>query len=431
MSTILYCDFNINKKQKATHQYYTKEEVAKRLIPGLAQLTIDPELKVRQASFATLKNFILKLENISENGEQPESEEQTESQASSMFGWVSSKFYGGTSKPSVELSSTPPSSTPNKPANNNNNNNNNNTPSNNNNNTNNNAKITNDNKLLIQNNNKNNNDNKNNNNNNNNNNVIKDDYEDNDWQDDDVDWKDVNEGDDDDDWGFSAKKVVAEKVKEKEVKNTPKPINIKNQKQNDNKIKEEKKDNKFAVSNEKTTQKGTDWGNDWEDDEEFADFNEPIPQPKKEPIKSPSVSAKVSPTPSLSLSLSPSPSPSSSSSKLAVQPITNKDDNNERGGGWGDWNDDFDEPFVDNTTKNTKIVSSNNIKKNENQKSSLTAPEVSEGDGWGDNEDFDDWSKPIPTSSPKENKTEKTSVKAPVKSTPKEDGFLFINLLFF
>ncbi|KAE9548145.1 hypothetical protein FO519_008643 [Halicephalobus sp. NKZ332] len=51
----------------ATQQYYSLSEVASRILPTLAPLTMDPEKQVRDQGFKALKGFLEKLEKASEN----------------------------------------------------------------------------------------------------------------------------------------------------------------------------------------------------------------------------------------------------------------------------------------------------------------------------------------------------------------------------
>lgn len=51
----------------ATQQYYPLFDVSTRVLPALCQVTIDPEKKVRDIVFQTIKGFLGKLENVSED----------------------------------------------------------------------------------------------------------------------------------------------------------------------------------------------------------------------------------------------------------------------------------------------------------------------------------------------------------------------------
>ena len=54
----------------ATHNYYTLNDVAAKIIPPLALSTRDPEKAVRDQAFKAIKLFIAKLEKVSEHPEQ-------------------------------------------------------------------------------------------------------------------------------------------------------------------------------------------------------------------------------------------------------------------------------------------------------------------------------------------------------------------------
>lgn len=51
----------------ATQQYYPLIEVSTRVLPALCQVTLDPEKGVRDITFQTIKGFLGKLENVSED----------------------------------------------------------------------------------------------------------------------------------------------------------------------------------------------------------------------------------------------------------------------------------------------------------------------------------------------------------------------------
>lgn len=53
----------------ATHNYFTVPDIAYRLLPALALLTVDPEKSVRDQAFKAIKAFIGKLEKVSDNPE--------------------------------------------------------------------------------------------------------------------------------------------------------------------------------------------------------------------------------------------------------------------------------------------------------------------------------------------------------------------------
>lgn len=51
----------------ATQQFYPLIEVSTRVLPALCQITLDPEKGVRDIAFQTIKGFLGKLENVSED----------------------------------------------------------------------------------------------------------------------------------------------------------------------------------------------------------------------------------------------------------------------------------------------------------------------------------------------------------------------------
>lgn len=51
----------------ATQQYYSLHDISNRVLPALCQVTLDPEKEVRDKTFLTIKGFLTKLENISED----------------------------------------------------------------------------------------------------------------------------------------------------------------------------------------------------------------------------------------------------------------------------------------------------------------------------------------------------------------------------
>ncbi|XP_026816628.1 N-terminal kinase-like protein [Rhopalosiphum maidis] len=86
----------------ATQQYYPLIEVSTRVLPALCQVTLDPEKGVRDIAFQTIKGFLGKLENVSEDERLKEKmeEEVTNTTNPAIPGWagwavttVTSKFY--------------------------------------------------------------------------------------------------------------------------------------------------------------------------------------------------------------------------------------------------------------------------------------------------------------------------------------------------
>ncbi|XP_025409122.1 N-terminal kinase-like protein [Sipha flava] len=86
----------------ATQQYYPLLEVSSRVLPALCQVTLDPEKGVRDITFQTIKGFLGKLENVSEDARLKEKIEEEVANTSSpsiptWAGWaltnVTSKFY--------------------------------------------------------------------------------------------------------------------------------------------------------------------------------------------------------------------------------------------------------------------------------------------------------------------------------------------------
>lgn len=51
----------------ATQQYYPLIEVSNRVLPALCQVTLDTDKGVRDLTFQTIRGFLGKLENVSED----------------------------------------------------------------------------------------------------------------------------------------------------------------------------------------------------------------------------------------------------------------------------------------------------------------------------------------------------------------------------
>ncbi|XP_039283271.1 N-terminal kinase-like protein [Nilaparvata lugens] len=89
----------------ATQQYFLLSEVARRILPALCHLTVDPEKTVRDNAFRTIKGFLGKLEKVSEEPTLRESMEadvhaatpSLSNAAATWAGWavtaVTAKFY--------------------------------------------------------------------------------------------------------------------------------------------------------------------------------------------------------------------------------------------------------------------------------------------------------------------------------------------------
>jgi len=101
----------------ATQQYYPLIEVSTRVLPALCQVTLDPEKGVRDIAFQTIKGFLGKLENVSEDERLKEKMEEevtntTNPAIPTWAGWavttVTSKFYSSKipqkDEKSIELS---------------------------------------------------------------------------------------------------------------------------------------------------------------------------------------------------------------------------------------------------------------------------------------------------------------------------------------
>ncbi|KAF0766310.1 N-terminal kinase-like protein isoform X1 [Aphis craccivora] len=101
----------------ATQQYYPLIEVSTRVLPALCQVTLDPEKGVRDITFQTIKGFLGKLENVSEDARLKERLEEevtntTNPAIPTWAGWavttVTSKFYSSKTsqkdEKSIELS---------------------------------------------------------------------------------------------------------------------------------------------------------------------------------------------------------------------------------------------------------------------------------------------------------------------------------------
>ena len=51
----------------ATQQYYHLSQISQSVLPSLCPLTCDPDRDVRDHTFKAMKNFLLKLEKVSED----------------------------------------------------------------------------------------------------------------------------------------------------------------------------------------------------------------------------------------------------------------------------------------------------------------------------------------------------------------------------
>ena len=51
----------------ATQQFYTIAETGTRVLPTIAQATVDPEKSVREQAFRVVKGFLSKLEKVSDD----------------------------------------------------------------------------------------------------------------------------------------------------------------------------------------------------------------------------------------------------------------------------------------------------------------------------------------------------------------------------
>ncbi|XP_050439398.1 N-terminal kinase-like protein isoform X2 [Adelges cooleyi] len=92
----------------ATQQYYPLVEVSSRVLPALCHVTLDPEKNVRDIVFQTIKGFLGKLENVSEDERLKERIDEevvanSTPAVSSWAGWavntVTSKFYLASKNP--------------------------------------------------------------------------------------------------------------------------------------------------------------------------------------------------------------------------------------------------------------------------------------------------------------------------------------------
>uniref|UniRef100_A0A069DWW8 N-terminal kinase-like protein n=1 Tax=Panstrongylus megistus TaxID=65343 RepID=A0A069DWW8_9HEMI len=66
-------------------QYFSLQDVGKKILPALCVLTLDPELSVRENTFRTIKGYLGKLEKVSEN---PSLKEEMEKEALSSKAYV-------------------------------------------------------------------------------------------------------------------------------------------------------------------------------------------------------------------------------------------------------------------------------------------------------------------------------------------------------
>jgi len=85
-----------------TMNYYNKEDCASKIIPSIALMLVDPEKECRDNAFRAMKQFLKKMEKISETGVD-ENAEQAPKSESGMLGWawggLSKKIYGEGQQP--------------------------------------------------------------------------------------------------------------------------------------------------------------------------------------------------------------------------------------------------------------------------------------------------------------------------------------------
>lgn len=94
----------------ATEAYYSKDDIAINIVPGVSALTIDPDKEVREAAFKTMDLFIRKLKKISDTGIE-ENIDDVKPEASSVLGWALGsikKMYGdnATGTPNMDQKSS-------------------------------------------------------------------------------------------------------------------------------------------------------------------------------------------------------------------------------------------------------------------------------------------------------------------------------------
>eukprot|EP01116_Phalansterium_solitarium_P010427 TRINITY_DN2518_c0_g1_i1.p1 TRINITY_DN2518_c0_g1~~TRINITY_DN2518_c0_g1_i1.p1 ORF type:complete len:767 (-),score=203.57 TRINITY_DN2518_c0_g1_i1:2137-4437(-) len=81
-----------------TQAFYAKQEIAQKLVPAIAPLTIDVEIEVRDEAFKALKLFIAKLERIAAHGEEQEAAREPDAAGASVLGWALSSLSTSISK---------------------------------------------------------------------------------------------------------------------------------------------------------------------------------------------------------------------------------------------------------------------------------------------------------------------------------------------
>lgn len=99
----------------ATMRFYDADSVAKRIIPSISALGVDPDEGVREKVFSTLRLFVDRLEKIAA-GIKPDTADDTaaaEKESAGMLGWLSRRIYGGADGGG---GAAPPSPSPAKPS---------------------------------------------------------------------------------------------------------------------------------------------------------------------------------------------------------------------------------------------------------------------------------------------------------------------------
>jgi len=102
----------------ATQDYYSIEDIATKIIPCLAFLTIDPIKEVRVNAFIAIKTFLKRLEKVSEGGSPVETQAgpSTEQQkADTMLSWAYNSFAKTLYKTTTPVSGAPNNATPSPP----------------------------------------------------------------------------------------------------------------------------------------------------------------------------------------------------------------------------------------------------------------------------------------------------------------------------
>lgn len=97
----------------ATMRFYDADSVAKRIIPSISALGVDPDESVREKVFTTLRLFVDRLEKLAAGIklDTPDETAAAEKESAGMLGWLSRRIYGGADAPASPSASAATAST--------------------------------------------------------------------------------------------------------------------------------------------------------------------------------------------------------------------------------------------------------------------------------------------------------------------------------